>query len=139
MVALLVRVGLGNPVLCRRTCVGFAGRRFTGLSFNADCEAPGARGSLALASVLQRSGVVDAPQLWNVLRGDMSCVGPRVRTVAEAQGEHHFANARPGMTGAWRLSAIEQAERQGAWDAWTLSGDIAILMRTLRSARLSTS
>jgi exopolysaccharide production protein ExoY len=82
------------------------------------------------------------PQLINVLRGEMSCVGPRPIVVDEVAhyGEHaaHYFRARPGLTGAWQVSgrtSLRYAERV-ALDVeyvrkWSIWQDFRILLKTI--------
>ncbi|MFD2739619.1 sugar transferase [Sulfitobacter aestuarii] len=65
-----------------------------------------------LGRFLRRSSLDELPQLWNVLRGEMSLVGPRPVTAAELAryGEHlpRYLGQRPGLTGLWQVSARER-------------------------------
>jgi lipopolysaccharide/colanic/teichoic acid biosynthesis glycosyltransferase len=99
----------GLPVLFRQTRAGRFGRRFQILKFRTMRSGPGSLVTAAgdprvttLGRLLRRTKLDELPQLWNVLRGDMSLVGPRpeVPTYAERQA-HAFraiADLRPGMT-----------------------------------------
>lgn len=143
MVALLTRILVGGPLLRRQVCVGFAGRSFDRLSFNTTVDAPRGASSVALARALRRSGLAHAPQLWNVLRGDMSCVGPRPLSIAEvAQGDasgSSYLGERPGMTGAWLLPEEEGSAHQSVDSIGTIGGDVSILIKILRSSGLPSS
>jgi exopolysaccharide production protein ExoY len=61
----------------------------------------------SLGDLLRRTSIDELPQFWNVLKGDMSIVGPRPITMAEAEKYgHHFADycsVKPGITGAWQV------------------------------------
>ena len=92
---------------------------------------------------LRRSGLDELPQLWNVLRGEMSLVGPRPDLVEQAKNytEHdrRRLEALPGITGWSQVNgreAIGWPERieQDIWyiDHWSLGLDLKILWRTFR-------
>jgi UDP-galactose-lipid carrier transferase len=95
-----------------------------------------------IGQFLRRSSLDELPQLFNVLRGDMSLVGPRpiVRDEVRRYGrniEYYYA-ARPGITGLWQVggrSATGYEQRVGldVWYVrnWTPWHDIAILLRTV--------
>lgn len=91
---------------------------------------------------LRRSSLDELPQLWNVLRGDMSLVGPRppIQYEVEHYPEHWFARftVKPGLTGLWQISGrseltmeqmisldVEYARRRSPWL------NIMILLRTI--------
>jgi len=91
---------------------------------------------------LRRTSLDELPQLWNVLRGDMSLVGPRPIVPDEI---HHYngegpllLSVKPGMTGAWQVmarSAVSYPERATVEleyvEGWSLWRDLAILVRTI--------
>jgi exopolysaccharide biosynthesis polyprenyl glycosylphosphotransferase len=91
---------------------------------------------------LRRTSLDELPQLWNVLKGDMSLVGPRPIVPDEI---HHYngegpllLSLKPGMTGAWQVmgrSAVAYPERVTVEleyvEGWTLWRDLEILVRTL--------
>ncbi len=91
--------------------------------------------------LLRATSLDELPQLWNVLKGDMSLVGPR--PVVEEELAHYGAardlllTVRPGITGAWAVrgrSRIGYPERAAIEldyvQSWTTRGDLAILLRT---------
>jgi lipopolysaccharide/colanic/teichoic acid biosynthesis glycosyltransferase len=92
---------------------------------------------------LRRSSLDELPQLWNVLLGDMSLVGPRPMSVrdvslfSEAQLMRRF-RVRPGITGSWQVSARGSLSFD-QWialdfayiDNWSLGLDLKILARTV--------
>ncbi|WP_246175327.1 sugar transferase [Paracoccus limosus] len=97
-----------------------------------------------LGQTLRRTSLDELPQLWNVLRGDMSLVGPRPVTpteLTERYGDHAgaYQTVRPGVTGAWQVSgrnnlSYEQRvrlDRDYARDH-SLTGDLSILIRTVK-------
>ncbi len=93
--------------------------------------------------ILRKTSLDELPQFWNVLKGDMSMVGPRPITAAEAikYGRHFetYKSVRPGLTGVWQVSGRSDAsyERRVALDVsyirnWSLMTDIRIALRTFR-------
>jgi lipopolysaccharide/colanic/teichoic acid biosynthesis glycosyltransferase len=96
-----------------------------------------------LGRFLRQTSLDEVPQLWNVLRGEMSLVGPRPMTAAELEQYGaalwaYFA-ARPGLTGPWQIAARMGAPQQArvgldvdyARDM-SLARDIGLLWQTLR-------
>src|SRR4051794_6148207 len=110
-VALLVRASMGSPVLFRQPRVGRGGRTFVVCKFRTmrDDRSPdrhllpdGLR-TPAVGRCLRRFRVDELPQLWNVLNGNMSLIGPRPLVSAEVavmgEGGRERAEVRPGLTG----------------------------------------
>jgi exopolysaccharide biosynthesis polyprenyl glycosylphosphotransferase len=98
----------------------------------------------SVGAFLRRYSIDELPQLFNVLRGDMSVVGPRPQVAAEVElyDEHAFRRltVRPGMTGLWQVSgrsdlSWEDAIRLDTYyvENWSLTSDLIILWRTLRA------
>ncbi len=96
----------------------------------------------ALGRFLRRSSLDELPQLWNVIKGDMSLVGPRPIVEAEVAkyGDHSgvLLSVRPGLTGRWQVNGrnhVEYPERMWVELDYCRSvgllGDMAILVRTL--------
>lgn len=94
--------------------------------------------------VLRRFSIDELPQLINVLRGDMSLVGPRPQQAAEVQlyddAAHRRLHVRPGMTGLWQVSGRsdltwEEAIRLDTSyvENWSMVADLTILWRTVRA------
>jgi lipopolysaccharide/colanic/teichoic acid biosynthesis glycosyltransferase len=170
MAALALFVSLdGGPVLYRHQRVGQRGRAFDCLKFRTmilgadQCLAEYLQLSPEAASewqrehklrmdprvtgigrILRESSLDELPQLFNVLRGEMSLVGPRPVTAAELK-ERYGSSASiclsvpPGITGLWQVSGRTttgyerrvQLDRQYVSN-WSLLKDLEILVRTLR-------
>ncbi|WBQ13753.1 exopolysaccharide biosynthesis polyprenyl glycosylphosphotransferase [Hyphomonadaceae bacterium BL14] len=158
----------GGPALFRQRRVGRGGRSFDCLKFRSmqlDAEArldKLIRDNPAIASewhafqklrrdpritpvgwLIRKTNLDELPQLINVLRGDMSLVGPRPMTLSQisAYGDYMtaYARMRPGLTGLWQTNGRNQttfAERArlDAWYVrnWSLWRDCVILVRTVR-------
>lgn len=111
VVAIVVRIGLGSPVLFRQDRPGLRGRPFRILKFRTMTDGRDAQGQLLpdgqrltrLGRFLRSTSLDEMPELWNVLRGDMSLVGPRPLLTAyldrftPEQARRH--EVRPGITG----------------------------------------
>ena len=167
LIALIVWAGDGKPPIYRHMRIGRDGRRFGCLKFRSmvvDGDAvlsahlsanPQARAEWAeshklshdpritpIGQVLRKTSLDELPQLWNVLRGEMSLVGPRPIVPAEvARYGRAFATCfavPPGVTGLWQVSGRSDttyAERV-ALDLdyatrWSLRRDLAIMLRTI--------
>jgi lipopolysaccharide/colanic/teichoic acid biosynthesis glycosyltransferase len=123
----------GGVVFARQPRLGEDGRRFELLAFPITPEMRRDGVWRLLASV----GVDALPQLWNVLRGDLSLVGPRPRAL-----DLPPPPARPGLTGPAQLAALagpvsddEMLELDAGYARdWSLAGDFRILLRTMASA-----
>lgn len=92
---------------------------------------------------LRKTSLDELPQIWNVLVGDMSLVGPRPVVTAELEryGNQvdYYLEARPGITGLWQISGRNDVSYDtrvylDAWYVknWSLFNDIVILFRTVR-------
>jgi lipopolysaccharide/colanic/teichoic acid biosynthesis glycosyltransferase len=110
-VAIAVRVRHGSPILFRQTRTGRDGKPFEILKFRTMTDERDESGALlpdklrltALGRWLRATSIDELPELWNVLRGDMSLVGPRpllhhyMDRYSERQKHRH--DCRPGLTG----------------------------------------
>jgi lipopolysaccharide/colanic/teichoic acid biosynthesis glycosyltransferase len=174
LVGLAIRVLDGKPILFRQVRLGIGGKPFELLKFRTmrsasdaahreyvgrwiagrPCaDGKGAGGLYKMTSdprvtrlgdFLRRFSIDELPQLINVLRGDMSLIGPRPAIPYEVQMYQDWHRRRltalPGLTGLWqvsgrnRLSFDEMVRLDIDYiDHWSLAGDIAILARTPRA------
>jgi exopolysaccharide production protein ExoY len=94
----------------------------------------------AVGRLLRKSSLDELPQLWNVLVGDMSLVGPRPMMVDQRAlyPGRSYAQLRPGITGPWQVSERNEstfAERARYDDAYlsglSFAGDVGLLWRTV--------
>ena len=156
----------GAPALFRQVRVGLHGRQFTVVKFRTmtpDAEARYAevaalsdtRGAAfkmtndpritPFGRFLRRTSLDELPQFWNVLRGEMSLVGPRPAPPREVDGydlwHRRRLSMKPGMTGLWQVTARhsdefeKRAELDLAYiDRWSFWLDVRILLRTIPAA-----
>jgi lipopolysaccharide/colanic/teichoic acid biosynthesis glycosyltransferase len=93
---------------------------------------------------LRRWSLDELPQLWNVLGGSMSLVGPRPHPLDDVDrygvDAYRRLALKPGMTGLWQVEGRSDLTWQEALqfdlyyvETWTLSGDIVLLARTVRA------
>jgi len=162
--AALVAASGGFPILFRQQRVGQNGRLFTLLKFRTmhrDAEARlaelRARNEMEgpvfkmrrdprvtpAGRWLRRLSIDELPQLWNVLRGEMSVVGPRPPLPTEVDvyepGQRRRLSVRPGITGLWQVRGRNQIASFAHWveldleyiDRWSLWLDLEILLRTV--------
>lgn len=149
MIAALVRIFLGSPILFRQSRPGCHGKLFTCLKFRTMTDARDAQGrSLPDADritrfgrLLRKSSIDELPELINVIRGEMSLVGPRPllpqyleRYTPEQMRRHAM---KPGITGWAQVNGRNSLEwgqkfALDLWyvDHWSLGLDFRILART---------
>lgn len=162
VIALVVKHDSAGPVFWRQTRVGRNGHLFTLYKFRSMVEnAEERKGELLgrnevegwafkieddprvtwSGRFLRRYSLDELPQLWNVLKGDMSLVGPRPALPEEverfAPGERRRLSMKPGLTGLWQVSGRHRLpiERWIALDLeyidrWSLPLDLSIICRT---------
>ena len=151
ILAILVRVKLGSPVIFRQPRPGRDERIFTLCKFRTMTDARDENGVLLpdelrltrFGKILRSTSLDELPELWNILRGDMSLVGPRPQLVRDMvfmtpeQRRRH--SVRPGLTGLAQISGRNNItwEQKFEYDlryidsGITLRGDLRILLRTL--------
>ena len=163
LIALLVRLSSPGPVIFRQVRCGLNGRRFVFYKFRSMVEnAEELKPQLAhlntrdnvvfkipddprltpVGGVLRKFSIDEWPQLWNVLRGDMSLVGPRPAVPSEVDQykcwQRRRLRMRPGLTCLWAISGRDNVDFE-TWmkmdmqyiDNWSLSLDWKILLQTI--------
>lgn len=151
LLGLLVRVKLGKPVLFSQVRPGMHGKPFRMIKFRTMTDALGADGALlpdaqrltSLGRFLRATSLDELPELWNVLKGDMSLVGPRpllmeyLPLYTPQQARRH--EVRPGITGWAQVNGRNALswEEKFAHDVWYVDHasvllDIRILWMTVR-------
>ncbi|HEU4698116.1 MAG TPA: sugar transferase [Gemmatimonadales bacterium] len=165
LIALAVRLSSRGPIFFRQTRVGLGGSTFRITKFRTMVQdAEERRQALAAESLysdqrlfklkndprvtrvgafLRRTSLDELPQLWNVLKGEMSLVGPRPPLPSEVAlyEEHHYNrfDVKPGITGPWQVGGrntitdFEEVIRlETAYiREWTIWKDLGILLRTV--------
>lgn len=150
LVALVVRIGIGRPVLFRQPRLGLQGRPFIFLKFRTMADAvslqqdplPDEARLLPIGRILRRLSLDELPQLLNVLRGDMSLVGPRpllpeyLPLYNTQQARRH--EVRPGITGWAQINGRNAVswEERFRLDVWYIDHrsfwlDLKILLVTV--------
>ncbi|OFI37296.1 polyprenyl glycosylphosphotransferase [Arthrobacter sp. SW1] len=170
LVALAVRLDSKGPVLFRQERVGVGGSTFSMLKFRSmvtDAEERLAELSslnegsgvlfkmkndpriTRIGGTLRRFSLDELPQLFNVLGGSMSLVGPRPPLPREVEAYEQIVRRRllvkPGVTGLWQVSGRSNLSWQDSVrldlyyvENWSLAGDLVILLRTVRAVFQST-
>jgi lipopolysaccharide/colanic/teichoic acid biosynthesis glycosyltransferase len=164
LAALGIWIDDGAPAFFRQSRAGIAGRPFEVVKFRtmrrgADAErdalrdrneiSGGASFKLTddpritrLGRILRRSSIDELPQLWNVLRGEMSLVGPRPHPFDDVAGyaewHHRRLSVKPGITGLWQIRGRRDPDFD-KWveydleyvDRWSLALDFKIMLLTV--------
>jgi exopolysaccharide biosynthesis polyprenyl glycosylphosphotransferase len=163
LVAVMIKATSPGPVIFKQERMGLNGRRFRCLKFRT--MIPDAEKHLAelrhlnevdgpvfkikrdpritrVGAFLRKASVDELPQLWNVLRGDMSLVGPRPPIPAEVEKYERWQrrrlSMRPGITCLWQISGRSNLDFD-RWmkldlnyiDNWSLALDLVILLKTI--------
>jgi exopolysaccharide biosynthesis polyprenyl glycosylphosphotransferase len=161
MIALAIRLTSRGPILFRQERVTKGGRPFTMYKFRTMVLDPKAalEGAVldltqpyfkmsndprltTLGKALRPFSLDELPQLWNVLRGDMSLVGPRPLPLEQVAANLDLLEprheVRAGMTGWWQVSGRSEIDPDAALkmdlfyiENWSLSLDIYVLLKTL--------
>jgi exopolysaccharide production protein ExoY len=172
-VAALLKLSGSGPIFYRHNRIGYSGRMFGCLKFrtmvndgDAVLEAyfkqhPEARSLwlrerklpndprvTKLGAFLRKSSLDELPQLFNIIKGEMSIVGPRPVISDEINmygpAAAAYLRARPGLTGLWQVSGrndtsyTQRVELDHYYvENWSLSGDIVIILKTVPAVCLS--
>ena len=169
VVAALIRLQDGGPVLYRQRRVGANGAEFDMIKFRSmvvDADARLAEVAHAnehdgvlfkirddprvtrIGRFIRKYSIDELPQLFNVLRGEMSLVGPRPPLINEfeqyEQDTHRRLLVRPGMTGLWQVSGRSdlpwaEAVRLDLYyvDNWSMVIDLVIMIKTVKAVIVS--
>jgi lipopolysaccharide/colanic/teichoic acid biosynthesis glycosyltransferase len=152
LIALLVRIDLGSPVLFRQERPGrdgkiFVLKKFRTMKMSVDIDGkslPDSERMTRFGDWLRSTSMDELPELWNVIRGEMSLIGPRpllpeyLRLYSPYQARRH--EVRPGLTGLAQVSgrnALSWPERFNL-DVWYVENlsiglDAYVLKRTIRA------
>ncbi|WP_436872835.1 sugar transferase [Acinetobacter haemolyticus] len=151
IVAYLVRTRLGSPVLFRQIRPGLHGKPFEMVKFRTMTDERDAEGNLLpnevrltkFGKMLRSTSLDELPELWNVLKGDMSIVGPRpllmdyLPLYNEEQAKRN--NVRPGMTGHAQVNGRNAIswEKKFELDTWYVENqslwlDFKIMLLTVK-------
>jgi lipopolysaccharide/colanic/teichoic acid biosynthesis glycosyltransferase len=151
VVAIIVRIRMGSPIVFTQTRPGKNSRIFTVYKFRTmtgDCDAAGNLLSdeerlIPLGKFFRKASLDELPQLWNVLIGDMSFIGPRPLLVkylelySPEQARRH--DVKPGISGWAQVNgrntlSWDEKFRLDLWyvDNWSLWLDLKILLLTVK-------
>ena len=150
IIAFLIRCNLGSPILFRQMRPGRYGKKFTMVKFRTMRDEVDREGNplqdskrlTPLGAFLRSSSLDELPELWNVLKGDMSIVGPRPLLVRYSEyfteEEKLRFRVRPGITGWAQINGRNEADWDSrlARDVWYVKNkniiiDIKIIFRTI--------
>lgn len=151
IVAYKVKKNLGSPVLFRQVRPGLHGKPFEMIKFRTMKDAVDAQGNplpdserlTPFGKMLRATSLDEMPELWNVIKGDMSIVGPRPLLMEylplynEQQAKRH--NVRPGMTGHAQVNGRNAIswEQKFELDTWYVENqslwlDFKIMLKTVK-------
>ncbi|MEQ1859133.1 MAG: sugar transferase [Chthoniobacteraceae bacterium] len=165
VIAIAIRVSSPGPVLFRQSRAGRHGRPFTMLKFRTmETDAEMRQEEMQkfnqmsgpvfkmekdprvtrVGRILRRTSMDELPQLWNVLRGEMSLVGPRPLPLYEVEkfetpAQRRRLSMKPGLTCLWQISGRNEVKSFEQWvkmdleyiDQWSLWLDLRILLKTV--------
>lgn len=152
MIALLVRIKLGKPIFFKQRRPGFHEKIFTLYKFRTMIDQNDEQGNLLpdearltkFGKMLRSSSLDELPELWNILKGDMSVVGPRpllekyIPLYTAEQRKRH--QVRPGLTGLAQVSGRNEIvwEKKFQLDVEYIKNisflsDIRIILQTIKN------
>ncbi len=151
VVAILIRYKLGSPVIFRQTRAGYQGQPFEILKFRTMTNTHDADGDLlsdedrltSFGEFLRRWSIDELPQLWNVLRGDLSLIGPRPLLMdyidLYTPQQARRLEMKPGVTGLAQVNGRNMLtwEQKFAFDIHYVDHasvwlDLTILLKTVK-------
>ena len=152
LIAVLVRIKLGSPVLFKQQRPGLNGKIFNMYKFRTMTDARDENGNLLSDEVrltkfgkaLRATSLDELPEIFNILKGDMSLIGPRPLLVQYLprynEEQHHRHDVRPGLTGyaqAHGRNAVSWEEKF-AMDVWyvnhvSMKTDIKVILDTVKT------
>ena len=171
IIALLIKLSSPGPVIYRQARVGLRGRQFNLYKFrsmvvNADNlkknlesenEADGPVFKIKddprvtkIGKILRKSGLDELPQLFNIIKGEMSLIGPRPPLQSETQQYKRWQlrrlSVKPGLSCFWQIKPDRNNIKFEKWmeldlvyiDNWSLRLDIMILLKTIKTVFLRT-
>jgi lipopolysaccharide/colanic/teichoic acid biosynthesis glycosyltransferase len=162
LIGTAIKLDSRGPVFFRQTRVGHEGKRFRLIKFrtmvdDADAHIDALMGDSSdpdwlliaddpritrVGRLLRKTSLDELPQLWNVLKGEMSLVGPRPLSERDDEGvvgwSRHRLDLVPGLTGPWQVMGRTSIPFQEMVDLdydyvtnWSLSSDLKVLLQTV--------
>jgi lipopolysaccharide/colanic/teichoic acid biosynthesis glycosyltransferase len=143
LLSVLTRLDSPGPIFVRRPALGRNGREFTAYYFRVTAVTPQTNQPrlTRMGNLLHRYSLDELPLLFNVLRRDMSLIGPRLVSPDEVGGNGRYrpiiSQAYPGLTGLWQISSGRNNRQQKELNYvqhWSIWLDIKILLLTVPAA-----